>query len=240
MKLFNWSNIRLLLIIVAMVGLYSFSEFKNSQRKLVTTEVIFENQNSLFIKPETVNKLLIENRTDVKSIAKDELNLEKLEKNINKHPMVSKSEVFVTVDGMLKAKIKQKKPLARFFGQEGSYYIDENGRWMPLSTVFTARVPIIQGNIETLSHEKMAEVLKAIDNDTILRENITGITIDKNGFLKMKNRNFDYSIDFGKPISVQRKFNNYKAFLQKTVSDKVSAEYKKVSLVFTTQVVCTK
>lgn len=240
MKLFNWSNIRLLLIIAAMVGLYSFSEFKNSQRKLITTEVIFENQNSLFIKPETVNKLLIENRTDVKSIAKDELNLEKLEKTINKHPMVSKSEVFVTVDGMLKAKIIQKKPLARFFGQQGSYYIDENGKWMPLSPVYTARVPIIQGAIEAITHKKLAEVLKAIDKDVILKENITGITIDKSGFMKMKNRNFDYSIDFGKPISVQRKFDNYKAFLQKTVNDSVIDTYKKVNLVFTTQVVCTK
>jgi len=76
--------------------------------------------------------------------------------------------------------------------------------------------------------------------DVILKENITGITIDKSGFMKMKNRNFDYSIDFGKPISVQRKFDNYKAFLQKTVNDSVIDTYKKVNLVFTTQVVCTK
>lgn len=240
MKFFKWSNIRLILIIAVMIGLYSFSEYKNAHRKLTATEVIFENQNSLFIKPETVNKLLIENRTDVKSIAKDELNLEKLEKTINNHPMVSKSEVFVTVDGMLKAKIKQKKPLARFFGQQGSYYIDENGKWMPLSSVYTARVPIIEGNIDAVTHKKMAEVLKAIDKDTVLKENITGINVDRNGYLRMKNRNYDYIIDFGKPISIQKKFNNYKAFLQKTINDTVSNKYKRVNLVFTTQVVCTK
>ena len=154
--------------------------------------------------------------------------------------MVSKSEVFVTVDGMLKAKIKQKKPLARFFGQQGSYYIDENGKWMPLSSVYTARVPIIEGNIDAVTHKKMAEVLKAIDKDTVLKENITGINVDRNGYLRMKNRNYDYIIDFGKPISIQKKFNNYKAFLQKTINDTVSNKYKRVNLVFTTQVVCTK
>ncbi len=33
------------------------------------------------------------------------------------------------------------------------------------------------------------------------------------------NRNFDYEIDFGKTINIEKKFNNYKAFFQKAVTD---------------------
>ena len=97
------------------VFLYSFTSNRNSHRKLKKSEVIFVGDNNNFVKQESVNKLLIENSSDVKTIEKSDLNLDKLENSINKHPMVEKSEVFVSVDGVLKAVVKQKTPIARVF-----------------------------------------------------------------------------------------------------------------------------
>ena len=98
MKFFNWNNIRLILMFALVIFLYSFTSSRNSQRKLKKSEVIFVGENSNFVKQETVNKLLIENKTDVRTIAKEDLNLNKLENSINQHPMIEKSDVFVTVD----------------------------------------------------------------------------------------------------------------------------------------------
>ncbi len=61
-----------------------------------------------------------------------------------------------------------------------------------------------------------------------------------NGSLIMQNRNYDYTIDFGKIINIDRKFKNYKAFFQKAVSDSTLNNYKKINLKFTQQVVCIK
>ena len=154
--------------------------------------------------------------------------------------MIEKSEVFVTIDGVLKAVVKQKTPIARIFDENGSFYIDYQGTVMPLSDEFTARVPLVLGEINNANNVELNKLLRFIYDDEFLKKNIIGIAVLSNGGLKMTNRNFNYEIEFGSIINVERKFNNYKAFFQKAVLDSSLYNYKKINLRFTQQVVCTK
>ncbi|WP_426095939.1 cell division protein FtsQ/DivIB [Flavobacterium sp. DSR2-3-3] len=240
MKLFNWTNIRLLLMIVLVIFLFSFTSKRNGSRKLKKSVIVFVGDSAPFVKQETVNKLLIENNKEVSSIQKDNLDLNKLEGAIDAQEMIEKSDVFVSIDGILKAVIKQKTPVARVFADGNSFYIDYKGNRMPLSTNFTARVPLVSGGINNKNNEDLADLFRVIYDDSFLKKNIIGIEIMPNGSLKMHNRNFDYQIDFGKLINVERKFKNYKAFFQKAVLDSSLYKYKKIDLRFTDQVVCTK
>ncbi len=240
MKFLNWINIRLILMLAIVVFLYSFTSNRNSHRKLLKSEVIFIGNSDNFIDAKTVNKLLIENNEGVQSIAKSDLNLDKLEISINKNPMVEKAQVFVSVDGVLKALVKQKTPIARVFDDGGTYYIDYQGNTMPLSNINTARVPLVLGNINPKNKKQLTEVLKLIYNDEFLKKNIIGVELDANEDLQMTNRNFNYQIEFGKMVHVDKKFKNYKAFFQKAVLDSSLYKYKKINLRFNHQVVCTK
>ena len=240
MKLFNWTNIRLLLMFLLVIFLFSFTSKRNDRRKLTKSTVVFVGENAPFVNLGTVNKLLIENRGDVKRIGKDKLDLNKLEKNINKQEMIEKSQVFVSVDGVLKAVVKQKTPIARVFDGDHSFYIDYKGGRMPLSTNFTARVPLVSGEINKKNSEALAELFRIIHNDDFLKKNIIGVQIMPNGSLKMLNRNYDYQIDFGGTIRMKAKFNNYKAFFQKAILDSSLYKYKTIDLRFAQQVVCTK
>jgi cell division protein FtsQ len=222
------------------IFLFSFTSKRNNDRKLTKSEVVFVNGENLFVKAETVNKLLIENKQDASTIRKDKLDLNKLEKSICKSPMIEKSEVFVTIDGVLKAVVKQKTPIARIFDKNGSFYIDYQGTVMPLSDEFTARVPLVLGEINKANNVELNKLLRFIYDDEFLKKNIIGIAVLSNGGLKMTNRNFNYEIEFGSIINVERKFNNYKAFFQKAVLDSSLYNYKKINLRFTQQVVCTK
>lgn len=239
-KFFNWSTIRLVLMFALVLFLYSFTANRNLNRKLQKAEVIFENNEVLFVSPETVNKLLIENKSDVKTIAKVEVDLNKLEKSINKNRMIEKSDVYVTIDGTLRAKVKQKTPIARVFDNSGSFYIDYEGSTMPLSELNSARVPLVWGEITDKNKKKLSEILKMIYNDEFLKKNIIGVQILPKDELLMKNRNYNFDILFGKPINIEKKFNNYKAFFQKEVNDSILNKYKKINLKFTQQVVCIK
>ncbi|WP_035670168.1 cell division protein FtsQ/DivIB [Flavobacterium sp. 83] len=240
MKLFNWTNIRLVLMFIVVIFLFSFTSNRNKNRKLTKSVVVFVGENAPFVKQETVNKLLIENSRDVSSIQKVNLDLNKLERTLDAQEMIEKSDVFVSIDGVLKAVVKQKTPIARVFDGGGSFYIDYKGNRMPLSTNFTARVPLVSGGINKNNNEELADLFRAIYDDAFLKKNIIGIQIMPNGSLKMLNRNFDYQIDFGRMINVERKFKNYKAFFQKAVLDSSLYKYKKIDLRFTEQVVCTK
>lgn len=240
MKLFNWTNIRLVLMFALVIFLFSFTSIRNNDRKLTKSTVIFLDADNLFVKSETVNKLLIENKKEAQSIQKDKLALDKLEKSINANAMIEKSEVFVSIDGVLNAVVKQRTPIARVFDESGSFYIDYQGSIMPLSEEFTARVPIVSGEISKEYKAGIYKLLRFVYDDDFLKKNIIGIQVLPNGSLMMMNRNFNYEIEFGRTINVELKFNNYKAFFQKAVLDSSLYNYKRINLKFTQQVVCTK
>lgn len=240
MKRFNWTNIRLLLMFFLVIFLFSFTSKRNENRKLKGIEILFVEETSPFVKQEAVNKLLIENNGDAKSIQKLALDLNSLEHTLNSQKMIKQSDVFVTIDGVLKAVIKQRTPIARIFVGERSFYIDYEGNKMPLSNNFTARVPLVSGAIESVNNEDLIAALKMIYEDDFLKKNIIGMEIMPNASLKMYNRNFDYRIDFGNLKNAATKFRNYKAFFQKAVLDNSLEKYKKIDLRFTDQVVCTK
>ena len=240
MKVFNWNNVRLLLMFVLVIFLFSFTSKRNSKRKLIKSEVVFVGENALYLKSETVNKLLIENNGNASTIRKDRVDLNKLEQVLNAQEMIEKADVYVSIDGVLKAVVKQKTPIARVFNDEGSFYIDSEGNTMPLSANFTARVPLVSGEINKKNNKDLFKLFKIIYDDAFLRKNIIGIQIMPNGSLLMLNRNYNYQIDFGSLINVERKFQNYKAFFQKVSLDSSLYKYKKIDLRFTEQVVCTK
>lgn len=244
MKKFNWKNIwtnvRLLLMMFFVVFLYSFTSKRNDARKTEKTIVEFVNNAELFVSYEAVNKLLIENGKELKTIAKDKVVLNTLEKLLNEHAMIQKSEVFVSIDGVLKAMVTQRTPIARVFNEEGSFYIDSKGNRMPLSAIQTARLPLVIGEITSKNEKEMYDLLWFIYKDDFLKKNITGVEILPSGSLKMTNRNYNYEIEFGKTVEVVRKFDNYKAFFQKAVHDTLIDNYKVINLKFTQQVVCTK
>jgi cell division protein FtsQ len=128
----------------------------------------------------------------------------------------------------------------RFFNNDTSYYVDYYGIKMPLSDFYTARVPLVSGEINDKFTEEYSDLFRVIYDDDFLKKNIIGMQILPNGSVIMKNRNFDFDIVFGLPINIEDKFKNYKAFYQKAFTDKSIYKYKNINLQFTSQVVCTK
>ena len=239
MKKINWANIRLILIMGVVVFLYSFSAKRNEGRLLKEPDVLFADSEN-YITKANVNKLLIQNYGSITGIAKVQLDLNKVEKSIDKNPMVDRAEVYATVDGKLKAIVTQKKPVARIFSGAKSFYLDYNGHEMPLSESETARVLLVSGSIDRVDKSKLAALLDYIYDDSFLKKNITGMNITPAGTITMRSRSYDYEIVFGQPINIDRKFKNYKAFLQDAVKDTLIENYKTINLKFTQQVVCTK
>jgi cell division protein FtsQ len=227
-------------MIGAVIFLFSFTSSRNEKRKLTRSVVVFVGDNTLFVKRETVNKLLIENKENASSIGKDKLALNNLERRLNSNEMIEKSDVFVSIDGVLKAVVKQKTPVARVLDRNDSFYVDYEGGIMPLSDNFTARVPLVSGVINRKNSEEYAQLFRMIYDDDFLKKNIIAVQIMPNGRLKMLNRNYDYEIDFGNVAHMEQKFRDYKAFFQKAVLDSTLYKYKKIDLRFTRQVVCTK
>ena len=239
MKKIKWNDVRLVLILCAVGFLYSFSSKRNETRMLRKADIEFADSED-FITRDKVNNLLIQNYGSVTSIRKDKLDLNNVEKSLNENPMIEKAEVYATVDGKLRAVITQKKPVARVYDGANSYYIDRNGKVMPLSETYTARVPLVTGEIAKADRKGLNRLLNYVYDDAFLRKSIIGMEVNERGGIRMLSRGFGFDIQFGRPIKIEQKFNNYKAFLQDAVRDTLIEQYKTINLKFTQQVVCTK
>lgn len=241
MKRFKWHNIRLVIIVLLMVFLYSFSSKRNGKRQIKEVNITFyEGQENMFITHEMVNNLLKQNLGGSLSIQKDAVDLSTLEAVLDDHGMIEKAEVFSTVDGSLNAHIKQKSPTVRFISANTSYYVDKKGTTMPLSENFSARVPLVVGSYAEKDKNDYISLFNEISEDEFLSKDITGIKILPSGSVLMESRNYNYTIVFGKPALIDKKLKNYKAFFHHAVKDTLIKQYKEVNLMFTQQVVCKK
>lgn len=240
MRRINWLSIRLVLIIFTMIFLYSFSSKRNSIRKINKIDIQFESNENMFLTHQMVNNLLIQNLGDASRIQKDKVDLNTLENTLNHHEMIEKAEVFSTIDGFLNTRITQKTPILRVVSDNDSYYLDKKGDRISLSTNFSARVPLVVGEISEEKCKSYLKLFNEIKNDDFLSKNITGAQIMPSGNVVLTNRSFDYKIAFGKPINVQKKLKNYKAFFHHAIKDTLIKEYKEINLMFTQQVVCKK
>lgn len=218
--------------------LFSFAEKRNSSRKINSVELSFTDTENLYITEAAVNKLLIVNNVEAQKQGKETLDLNEVEVLLNSHDMIENAEVFMSIDGNLGASITQKKPIARILNAT-SYYLDRQGRKMPLSDFHSARVPLVYG-VTAEQHQEVFPLLDFIAKDEVLSRQIIGIKRNPGGIYELQVREFDYSISFGEAEHLDRKFNNYKAFFKQAMEDNKLETYKEVNLQFGNQVVCTK
>ena len=234
----NWGVIKFILILGLVVFVFSFSNQRNNARNISEMTIEFEDEDRLFISQKTVNKLLIQNFETVASIPKEALVLKEVEERLLKNQMIHSAEVYITVDGILGAKIKQRTPIARVVDTQ-DYYLDTEGEKMPLSSVYTARVPIVTGAV--MEHAKpLTDLLFQINQDQMFKSSVVGLDVLEDGTLKMRIRKQDFIVLFGTTDNAALKFQNYKAFYQKIKQDSMLANYKTVDLRFGNQVVATK
>ncbi|WP_262922301.1 MULTISPECIES: cell division protein FtsQ/DivIB [unclassified Algibacter] len=221
------------------VFLFAFASGRNNTRFVTDPAVKFIGEDNLFITNETVSKLLIQNYGSVRNVAKETLDLNKLENTLKSNPMIESAEVYIAVNGTLNAEIEQKTPIARV-NTNASYYIDDRGFYMPLSTNYSARVPLVTGFVEKNNLENIFKIATKIKDDHFLKTNVIEIHQSANNVLFLKLRQCKFLVQLGDLELIDKKINNLKAFYQKNIKEKTLDNYSKVNLQFDNQVVCTK
>ena len=221
------------------IFLFAFASNRNSKRKVHEPIIEFIGQNAPYISAQTVSKLLIQNEQSVTDKPKETLDLNQLEAALNSNPMIKSAQVFMLVDGTLKVEIEQKEPIARVSTHE-SYYIDNQGKFMPLSKNHSARVPFVTGNIKKDDLTNVFTVANKVYYDDFLRKNVVQINQNEDKTVWLKFRGCNFVVELGKTKQLDKKINNLKAFYNKALKNNLLNSYSKVNLKFDNQVVCTK
>lgn len=218
--------------------LASFTHIRHKTKNIESVQIHYKQDKEIYIDEITVNKLLIQNKQQLKNLSVEDLDLTLVETQVEAHPMVENAEVYLNIDRTLHAVIKQRKPLARVIGSK-QYYIDSKGEKMPLSKHYSARVPIVWG-LNEKDIPTAYKLIKHVHQDLFLKQNITQIRAYPEGQFELTFRNKNFKIFIGKVNLLDKKFMNFKAFYVKAEKDTLLNNYKRIDLQYGNQVVCEK
>ena len=255
-----WNKIKPILIITfwmlcvsGLVILLGASVIHQQQLLFQSIKVdIDESNGMLFLSKEDVISLLRNDRVNVdESKSIDEVNYGRLERVIENNPYVANAEIFVDASGNIQINIRQRTPILRVINNKGvSYYIDEHARTMPLSSKFTARVPVATGNIltgdenenktDSVTAKKLFTLAKFINRDSFLTSLTEQVVVNNQREFELIPRIGNHSILVGDTDRLTDKFNNLKIFYREGLNKVGWNNYSLVNLKYENEVYCTK
>ena len=238
MKKKIWIYTKMILLLAGLSALFAFSEERHAKRKVNNIKVRFVGEENLYITEASVNKLLKQKWKEPSGVTEENIVLNKVENHLDQNPMISKSEVYLTVNGTLGINVKQRTPLVRIMSSS-PYYLDTEGQPMPLSANYSARVPLVN-HVAKKDLNDVFLMAKTIDKDSFLKKHITDIQKDNADRYAWRIRAFDFVIILGNAEHLDRKIKNFKAFYQKAKKDNMLDVYETINLMYTNQVVCIK
>ncbi len=244
------------------IVLLGFVKKEHNSLKCTNVEVNIDNADeNEFVSRADILKMALENRDKLEGQTLQSIDINKLEKIFNTHPAVSNAEVFQNIEGDLTINITQKRPIARVITASGeTYYIDSKGKLMLWSRNYTARVPVVTGEIfETYAANNLLDFASQDINDSLLKKNkLFGIYclakyIDSDEFWKAQIQQITVEQDivliptmgnnriiFGDTKDIDKKFKKLLIFYTHGLNKVGWNAYAEINLKFKDNVVCKK
>lgn len=218
---------------------------------------------SYFVNKADIEQLVAGNGKNILGRPMQSIDIPRLEKLINNHPAIARAEVFKTINGEVNIEVTQRKPLFRVFNSYNeSYYIDEEGYFMPLSPNYTARVPAASGNIisryvsvagfnisdiekdSALAARSLLDDLfrlaKYINSDPFWKAQVQQIYVNGEKELELIPVVGNHRIIFGDVKDLEEKFSKLMIFYRYGLSKTGWNDYSEINLKYKNQIVCSK
>jgi len=199
------------------------------------------NDDLFFLNAEMVEELVFENDHSLVGKPIKDINIYLLEEFINIHPNIDQAELYLAIGGKLYINVKQRKPIARVFEKEQSYYLDSDISPMPLSENYSSRVLQVYWDEITAHRKEMLTILlDFIYQDEFLKAQITALEFDETDEVIMYPRAGNHKIILGKVENILEKLEKLKVFYRQGLEKVGWERYSHINLKFENQVVCTK
>ncbi|MFN3916905.1 MAG: cell division protein FtsQ/DivIB [Flavobacteriales bacterium] len=189
-----------------------------------------------------------------------EIDVNRMERVLNGVPGVKNAEVYKNHNGNLTIKIKQRNPIVRIFNSRGiSAYIDEEGKSMPTSEQYTAKVLVFNGYIEdplynfdittAEASDSLTKVYvlgdiyhlaKYIKQDSLFSALIAQVYVNSKQEFELISRVSDHRILFGTIEDYTEKFKKLEAFYTKGVKPEELNLYDTITLKYNKLIICSK
>jgi len=230
---------------------FSINRKSNAEVKTLVVEIEKINDGEQLISEKEIKQILqlAAGKTITKANIKT-LNLRKLEAKLNKDKRIQRADLYFDSKNRLHAHIIQKKPIMRVIEEEGGeYYLDENGKQVPVTRGSAVRVPLVTGIRDTFSLvntksdrpsklKQVFDIMKYVAKDPFLTALIEQAHVehDSIGDIVLIPKLGREKLIFGDASDIQAKFDNLKIFYRDGMPKLGWSRYKSLNLKYSHQV----
>lgn len=254
--MFNKKNILSIISVVTIIAIIvSYVLLSdNTLCKAIDIKTV-NNTKDLILNKEHIKKIVLKNYPNLIGSPINDVNLSNLEHKIEAYPAVKNAEVYKKVNGILEIEIEQKEPIARVITKKGdSFYLGSQGSLIPISKTGSARVMIINGNINfnyknnkisindttiTKNIKEVYKIAKEISKDKFTTAQTEQIYITKNNEFEIIPTVGNHTVKFGDISNYRNKLKYLKHFYKDVLKEEGWRKYKLISLKYKNQIVCT-
>ncbi|MDO7876676.1 hypothetical protein Q5H93_18165 [Hymenobacter sp. ASUV-10] len=175
--------------------------------------------------------------------------LRELEARLKAHPFVREAQVYRDLAGNLHADVRQNRPIARLVHPDTRLdnYVDAEGRSLPLSPLYTARVATVSrpgggslpnGFFRDSLGRRYLDFLRYVDEHPFWRAQVSEVFIEPSGRLSFTQQVGDQRVEFGQPENISEKFAKLMVFYRQIPSVLGWDTYHRVNVEYQNQIIC--
>ncbi|MEI7803211.1 MAG: hypothetical protein WCI97_11225 [Bacteroidota bacterium] len=248
LRIVGYCSIGLVFLIVSVAAI-------NHQQNIPCTDyrIHINTENGIYFLDENdVNQIIKDNNyASRRGTASGEIDYNRLEKIIENNPFAEKSEIVLSPTGDVDVYVQQRLPILRIINKNGvGFYIDKQGKKLPLSDKFTARVTVATGNIvdsglnedfsdSTLTN-KLFQLASFINSDSLLSALTEQIFITDENEFELVPKIGNHIILLGDINDLQEKTEKLRSFYRDGLNHVGWQQYSLVNLKFKNQVYATR
>ena len=235
----------------SVIVLMSFIEIKKVESTCEKVEVVLPG-NQFFIERAEIDEILKSKNGLLIGRRLSGIDIQYLENKLKANPFIEYAKVYVDMNGVIHADVKQRVPVLRILNLSGQdFYVDQNGYKIPLSDHFTARVLVangiiledFSGKVDTLKTKLSKDLFltaKYIAEDSLWNDQIVQMFVNEKNDIELVPRVGNQKIILGNADNLKDKFRNLLLFYKKAIPQAGWDTYSSINLKFKGQIVCEK
>jgi len=201
---------------------------------------VVNHKNLSFVQNETINQILKRNNFEFDEHVIESIAKLKIEEVLLENPYIKDVEVFSDFNGGLHIDIHQKAPYLRIDKPSSSYYLDQNGKHIPLSDQFTAHVPMFHVENDSLNDETLYNFYKMVEKRPLLKSQVVDVYVNSFEEYTFVPQFGNFVVELGDLDDLEEKFIKFEHTMKFILKNEGWEKYKTINLAFKDQVVCTK
>jgi cell division protein FtsQ len=234
-----------LVLVIFIIGTLAFTSIESKNIMCADIQVVFNKSDVINIEKDKLIRLVKSVDNKVLSKTLGEINADIIEEEIEKLPAILKADVYKLMvnengayKGTLVVKVKHREPVLRVIASSGSYYLDEFGMKIPVSTNYATNVMVASGSIsEGFAVEQLLPFVLYIEDNDFWKAQIQQIYVEEDGDVLLSPLVGDHIIELGDLNNYRWKLHIMSAFYKQVLAKNNWDKYEMVSLKYNNQVV---